>query len=299
MKTKFCLLFGLSLITNLVLGQTNLQQFFQLASKNDTIGELKLLEMWQASSKDDPDLFIAWFNYYFQKSMREVIRVNTDTIKPNGFKVTDPVTQKRVGSLYGDIFYDPLTIAKGFEYIDKGIEIYPMRLDMRFGKVYAYGKTEDYKNFTREIIKTIDYSNLIKNKWVWKEGKPLDNPEDFFLSIQHGYQIQLYNTNNDSLLSDMARIATAVLKHYPQNIENINDLSLVYLIQKDYQNAIENLHKAEKLAPNDCIVLGNLAQAYKLSGDKENALKYLELILKVGNQQEKAEAKKRLREFDK
>jgi tetratricopeptide (TPR) repeat protein len=282
-----------------ITGQSFLQQFFQLSSKNDTIGELALLKKWESSNKEDPDLFIAWFNYYFQKSMKEVVRLDADTSRQNGFKITDPATKKRVGSMFGDIFYDPDIVSKGFQYIDKGIEKYPTRLDMRFGKVYAYGKIPDWENFTDEIVKTIDYANVIKNQWTWKENKPLEDPVKFMLGTIQSYQVQLYNTGYDSLVKYMETIAKAVLKYYPNHVESLSNLSIVYLINKDFDKAIEVLLTAEKQDPTDYIVLGNLAQAYTLKGDYENAIKYYKLTVKYGDQKSKDFANKQLKNLKK
>jgi tetratricopeptide (TPR) repeat protein len=297
MKIKICFFLGLSLFINQVAAQSYLQQFFQLSSKNDTIGELELLNKWESTDNNDPDLYVAWFNYFFQKSMKEVVRMDSDTTKKNGFQITDPATQKRVGSMYGDIYYDPVIVEKGIKYIDKGIKKYPTRLDMRFGKVYAYGKTEDYENFTKEIIKAVDYSDVIKNKWTWKENKPLEDSKKFMLGTIQSYQNQLYNTGNDSLLKNILTIATVVLKYYPDNVESLSNKSVVYLINKKYDKAIDALLTAVKLAPSDYIVLSNLAQAFRLKGDKENALKYYELTLKFGDQQAKEFARKQIEEI--
>ena len=55
MKIKICLFLGLSLFMNQVVGQSFLQQFFQLSAKNDTIGELELLKKWESESKHCTD----------------------------------------------------------------------------------------------------------------------------------------------------------------------------------------------------------------------------------------------------
>lgn len=299
MKIKIWITLGLISLSSYSFGQSQLQQFSILASKNDTIGELTFLKNWEATNKEDPDLYVAWFNYYFLKSKKEVVRLDADTTKQEGFKVNDPNTKKRVGSIYGDIYYDPLIVNKGIHYIDIGINKFPTRLDMRFGKVYVYGIINDFEQFTAEIVKAIDYSNIIKNKWTWKENKPLEDPKTYMLGTIQSYQNQLYNTGNDSLLIYMSTIAKTILKYYPEHIESLSNLSIVYLINKDYNKAIETLKKAEKLNSSDYIVLGNLARAYQLYGDKANAIKYYELEIKYGDQQAKEFAKNQIKDLQK
>jgi tetratricopeptide (TPR) repeat protein len=299
MKIKIWITLGFISLASYSFGQSQLQQFSVLASKNDTIGELTFLKNWEATNKNDPDLYVAWFNFYFLKSKKEVVRLDADTTKQEGFKVNDPITKKRVGSIYGDIYYDPQIVNKGIQYIDIGIDKFPSRLDMRFGKVYVYGIINDFEHFTSEIVKAIDYSNIIKNKWTWKENKPLEDPKTYMLGTIQSYQNQLYNTGNDSLLIYMSTIAKTILKYYPDHIESLSNLSIVYLINKDYKKAIETLKKAEKLNPSDYIVLGNLARAYQLDGDKINAIKYYELEIKYGDQPAKEFAKNQIKDLQK
>jgi cytochrome c-type biogenesis protein CcmH/NrfG len=119
------------------------------------------------------------------------------------------------------------------------------------------------------------------------------------LGTIQSYQVQLYNTGNDSLLNYMSTIAKTVLKYYPDHIESLSNLSIVYLVNKDYKKAIEALSKAEKLSPSDYIVLGNLARAYQLDGDKTNAIKYYELEIKYGDQRAKEFAKNQIQDLQK
>ena len=161
------------------------------------------------------------------------------------------------------------------------------------------GKTEKYEKFTQEIIKAIDYSNVIKNKWTWTDNKPVDDPEKFMLSAVQDYVLQLYNTENDALLDNMKRIAETVLKYNPNHVESLSNLSIVYLIKKEYDKALEPLLKAEKIDSKDYIVLSNIAQAYKLKGDYKKAIEYYKLTVKYGDDAAKKYAKKQIEELKK
>jgi tetratricopeptide (TPR) repeat protein len=299
-QIKF-LLFGLTLFFNQVSGQTFKQQFHNLVSKNDTDGQEQLLEKWEKADADDPELFVAYFNYFVIKSKNELLTLGQNPKGKDVLQLMDQDTTKKepVAYMYGDIHYNPDLLSKGFNWINKGIEKHPNRLDMRFGKIYMFGQIEDYENFTEEIVKTIDYSAINKNKWNWTDSKPLDDPKDFMLSSIQGYQLQLYNTENDDLLDNMKRIAETVLKYYPDHIESLSNLSIVFMLQKQFDKALEPLLKAEKLNPKDYIVLSNIAQAYKLKGDTENTLKYYELTLQHGDEQAKKYAQGQIDELKK
>lgn len=298
-KQTLILIFSLTLIFNQATGQTLKQQFNELVSKKDTVGQKELLEKWEKTNNNDPELFVAYFNYYVIKSKNEIITLGQNPKGKDVLQIMDQDTTKKepVGFIYGDTYYNPDLLSKGFEWINKGIEKHPNRLDMRFGKIYMFGQIEDYENFTKEIIKTIDYSAKNKNKWTWADDKPLDDPKDFMLSSIQNYQLQLYNTENDDLLHNMKRIAETVLKYYPDHIESLSNLSIVYMLQKQYDKALEPLLKAEKLNLKDYIVLSNIAQAYKLKGDTKNAIKYYELTMKHGDEQAKKYAQGQIDEL--
>ena len=295
------LLFGLTLLFNQVSGQTFKQQFNDLVSKKDTLGQQQLLEKWEKTDSNDPELYVAHFNYFAKKSKKEIVRLDGNGKGKEGFQVMDKDSSKKepVAFLYGDTYYDQDILKKGFDYIDIGIQKHPNRLDMRFGKIYMFGQIENYEKFTTEIINTIDYSAKNKNQWTWSDNKPLDNPKQFFLGSLQDYQVQLYNTENDDLLDNMKRIAESILKYYPDHIESLSNLSIVYMLQKQYDKALEALLKAEKLNPKDYIVLSNIAQAYKLKGDTKNAIKYYELTMKHGDEQAKKYAQGQIDELKK
>ena len=283
------LLFGLILLSNQVNGQTFKVQFNDLISKKDTVGQQQLLEKWEKADNNDPELFVACFNFYVIKSKKEIVTLGQNPKGKDVLQIMDQDTTKKepVAFMYGNTYYKSNLLSKGFDWISKGIKKYPNRLDMRFGKIYMFGQLKDYEKFTTEIINTVDYSNQNKNKWTWADSKPLDDPKEFMLSSIQSYQLQLYNTENDNLLENMKRIAETILKYYPDHVESLSNISIVFMLQKQYDKALESLLKAEIIKPKDYIVLSNIAQAYKLKGDNKNAIKYYELTIKFGDEQAK------------
>lgn len=281
-------IFCIAALNNSISAQNRKQQFDLLVDNKDTAGQRGLLEKWQLADSNDAELYVAQFNYYVSISRREILVFGDE---PKGdaleLKSMDTAQKQPVTYLYGEKEYDPVLLQKGFDCISRGIKKHPARLDMRFGKVYMYGAILDWANFTDEIIKTVEYSATIKNKWLWANNKPAENAKVLMLSSIQEYQAQLYNTNDDNLLVYMKSIALAVLKHYPDNVESYTNLALVYMINDDYDKALVELKKAEKLAPKDDIVLNNIANAYMMKGDTENAIKYYKLVIQYGDEDTK------------
>ncbi len=293
MKPKIILTILLSGLLLTSAGQNFNQQFNSLFDKKDVAGQEKLLAQWNSTNPNDPELYVAYYNFYVRQSMKEVVGLENQPKGGHSLEMKDS-TGKVAGYMNDLIEYDTSYLNKGFEYIDKGIKMFPNRLDMRFGKIYMLGQIMNFEAFTNEILKTIDYSKSNANAWLWTDNKPQDDAKLFMLSAIHEYVLQLYNTEDDKLLDNMKRICETVLKYYPDHVESLSDLSIVYLINKDYDRALEVLLKAEKFAPTDFIVLNNIALAYMRKDDKVNALKYYRKVLKYGDTDAQATAKEQI-----
>ncbi|WOI23981.1 tetratricopeptide repeat protein [Nonlabens ulvanivorans] len=284
------------LISQLGFSQNYQSEFQKFCETNDTINQLKTLKKWQSENPKDAELFTSYFNYHFMKSRQEVLALTTD--QPNGESLVlkDSLNQN-AGFIGSQIHYNQTEVKKGLDKIDEGIKLYPNRLDMRFGKIYALGQIPDWTKFTAEILKTIEFSDKNNNEWTWTNNVKQENGKEFFLSSLQDYQVQLYNTGDDELLKNMREIANKVLEFYPNHIESLSNLSITYLLTGEYDKGIEPLLKAEKINPKDYIVLGNIAQGYKLKGDKKKAFEYYEKTAEYGDERAKEYAKQQIAEL--
>ena len=76
---------------------------------------------------------------------------------------------------------------KGMAKIDEGIALYPNRLDMRYGKIFAIGQVKDWERFTNEIVLTVQYSGKINNEWTWTFDEKKEDGKELFLSGLQNY----------------------------------------------------------------------------------------------------------------
>lgn len=275
-KLKMVLVFVFSV--QLTWAQDYQNEFLMACEMDDTTKQFQILEKWETAEPKNPELYTARFNYHFANSQNELVELRTTRPKGEGLILKDSLGNS-VGFMGSEMLYDSDEIKKAFSYIDKGIEQYPNRLDMRFGKIYVFGQLEDWKGFTEEIIKTIKHSYVKQTKWLWTNNKPQEEDEKFMLSAMQDYQLQLYNTGNDSLLMNMRRIAKTILESYPQHIESLSNLSITHTILGEYDKALESLFKAETLNPNDHIIVANIAHNYSLNKNKDKAIEYYEKLM--------------------
>jgi len=291
-------IFLLIIISNQIFSQDFNADFGKYFKEKNQPKQKETLEKWTNSNPNDPELYTSYFNYYFNKSRNEVLTLSKEEPDGERLEFKDSLN-KTAGYIGSEVKFNKGYFQKGIDKINKGIELYPDRLDMRFGAIYAFGEVKDWANFTNEIVKAVKHSVLNNNEWTWTNNIKQKEGKDFFLSSIQTYQLQLYNTGDDKLLNNMREIATEILKLYPTHVESLSNLSITYMLKNEYDKAIEVLLKAESINPKDFIVLSNVAHAYKLKGDKLKAIEYYEKTIKYGDDQSVDYAKKQIIELKK
>ncbi len=278
-----------------LVAQSNYDNFLQAFQENDTAKTRKILQKWENEDPHDPELLTSYFNYYFKRSKTEVLSL---THNPRSDEHFIAYNESDTFYLGGDALYDDNYLSLAFNKINEGIKRYPNRLDMIFGQLYVLKEIEDWETFTNVLIETIKYSEKNENEWTWTKNIPKEDGETFFLSCVQSYQMDLYDTYNDDLLINMREIAQTVLEYYPENIESMSNIGITYILDKKYDEALEILLNAEKLNPNDTIVLNNIAHAYRQKGDLENAIKYYEKMKSFGDNSTKKYAQEKIDEIN-
>lgn len=203
------------------------EQFVKLLGENDIERQYTILKSWEDAEPDDPELYVSFFNYYFAKSRQETVSLTTK--QPDGESI--PITKENdktvVGYLGSNIFHTKADFDAGISYIDRGIAKFPDRLDMRFGKTYAFSQIGDFSRLTKEIVATIERSNANQNNWLWTQEKTLENPREFMFRAIQDYVVKLFTLGKDKAIFIML-IAETVLKYYPDQIESLSNLSVFY-----------------------------------------------------------------------
>ena len=250
-----------------------LNEFLELCKTQDTLAQKKLLEKWDNEDPDNPELYTSYFNYYFQKSREEMVELGTEAPEDLSLQIVDS-SNAVVGYLGSKIVYHENVLQKAFNYIDEGISKFPDRLDMRFGKIHALGIVGHWQSFTNEIVKTINYAAVNNNNWTWTFNEPNDQAKKYLLSGIQDYQVQLYETGRDDVIKHIRVIALTVLEHYPNHIESLSNIAISYILEKEFEEGLKYLLKAEVINSKDYIVIGNIAYCYKMMGNKEKAIFY-------------------------
>ena len=244
-----------------------------LEKKNMTKME-EILKAWDFADSNDPDLYIAYFNFYTLKSQQV--------------------------SMLSATGYDRNFSKQALGFITEGIIRFPTRFDMRIAKIHMLGVLRDYPAYVDEVIAMIRYSVEIQNNWKREEYLILDKPDAMFYDAVLEYQGFLFSKNDPALHKEIIRISEEMLKFYPKHVQSLLSMSTVYDRQKEVDKSLTVLTKALAIEPANAVVMYRLALVYYQKSDRANVKKYLELAVKNCKEDEtelKEKALKRLAEL--
>lgn len=257
-----------------------------------------LLGEWEMADSSDAELHVAAFNHWVNRARQQVVRLDTKPTGDHYLMLTEPDGDgSPVGFLGDGVYYEPTLLAKGFAAVERGIVQHPQRLDLRFGRIHMLGESEDWEGYTDAVIATIAHGEATGHAWTWTAHEPVEDAREFCYNNVQAYVYRLFSADDDDLLPLMARIAETVLTHRPDHVESLSTLASVHIMQNRLEEGVALLLKAERLAPEDAIVLGNIAEAYARLGEKKKALTYFRRVEKVGGPQLQDHARRRIAEL--
>ena len=143
----------------------------------------QVIEQWEQADPESPDVYAAWFNYYFKMSRDEVMQM-TPIPPEDGRQVLE--FEDSTGApvyMYEVQVFDDSLLAIAHEKIDKAISLYPDRLDLPFGKLATLFMLEDYDSAMPVLHQVIERSQLNGNHWTWTLNTPVgEDGEAMFIS---------------------------------------------------------------------------------------------------------------------
>ncbi len=288
---KIIIVFILFIISSFLFSD-NKEIYLKLIEENKFDELIVHLNQWEKSEPENPEVYIGYFNYYIRKGSESGVSFDK---KPKDNKKTiaivDPKTGEAVAYLNDATFYNIEEMTKAFEYINKGLEFSPDRLDMHFGKIHLLNEIKDYKNASKSLMKVLELSISNNNKWLWSDNQKLDDGQNIFIENAQDYYEVWFNADTKESLEAIKDSSMVQVKLYPKHIFAYNNLASYYAIKKQYNKALEYSLEAEKINPKDTIVLNNIAIIFRYMNNKEQAKKYFEKIIEYGNEDEKEYAR--------
>ena len=123
------------------------ERFSDCFSKGDTAAARRVLRQWEASAERPAEFFVAGLNDCFRMARQSLIVLGNGPGNGPTLETVDPAGSCRELSLSEAVRYGTALVRRGIAYVDRGIEAYLSRLDMRFGKIRALGEIGDYDRY--------------------------------------------------------------------------------------------------------------------------------------------------------
>lgn len=260
------------------------------------VGVETLLDRWATAFPEDPDMLIARFNYYLEKSAStQVVPKQQDR-----FLGSRPVLVLK-DSLGADVNYFEETMysdslfALASSAIDKAVKLYPDRLDLRFASITSligYEK-ESPDMATAAISALIDYNGTAHPSWKYVDEAA--DAELFKTGIQE-YCASMYNIGSPRSYESFRTLSEKMLKYDPKNTVFMSNIGTYYFIaKKDNKTARKYYDKVLKIDPTDYTAIKNSVLMARRDGNVKLEKKYLPMLAKYGaDDSEKAAAQSRL-----
>ena len=277
-------------------------EYDNLLSARNVKGIAALLPKWEKAEPKNPELYIAYFNYYLLKGQRST--QSLDTYKKdntNSLALVDQKTNKIAGYLNNNIWYEKEDVDKALSYLEKGLKFGKNRLDMYFGRIHILGEIGEYEKQSQKIIEVLKLGKEINHKWLWSMNEVIPASESeriFLVSINEYYKALLQKSEPKTFLAAEKACADQ-LKLYPKDVEVHNYLALAYIGQGKIQEALNVLLKADKLAKEDYTILFNMASCYETLKQYDKAKECYLRIKKNPNKQVQDMADQKLSELKK
>lgn len=277
-------------------------EYDNLLSARNLEGIAALLPKWEKAEPKNPELYIAYFNYYLLKGQRSTHSLDTyKKDNTNSLALVDQKTNQIAGYLNNNIWYEKEDVDKALSYLEKGLKFGKNRLDIYFGRIHILGEIGEYEKQSQKIIEVLKLGKEINHKWLWSMNEviPSSKSEHFFLiSINEYYKALLQKSEPKTFLA-AEKACVAQLKLYPKDVEVHNYLALAYIGQGKIQEALNVLLKADKLAKEDYTILFNMASCYETLKQYDKAKECYLRIKKNPNKQVQDMADQKLSELKK
>jgi len=255
-----------------------------------------LLNEWREKRPNDPDAWVSSANYYFNQR-----RINISAKKPA--KGDFPLEKLETGEPAGSISFesDKGATKRAAALLQEATGKFPDRVDIWCGLAFLQQESGDFDAEFGTLKNMIAYTHDHPEHLQWLKGEKLPGPQDQFLAEKiHSYGLFYEKKENPEDDRRFFKIAMLATERYPNIPYGFNDVAMFYSISGDQAKAREWLEKANRIAPNDTLVLMNLGRISLKLRDNRSARKWYEEVIKREPKGEYAEqAKEALKKLQK
>lgn len=223
------------------------------------VGVETIINRWEAAAPEDPEVYVARFNYWLSKSAAESVVITRPQKRYLG---NDPVmTLKdslgRDVYYFEDVNYDDEAFGEALKAIDRAIELNPQEISYRFGKITSimdYEK-ESPDMTAAEILSLIDDYQARGEGWTYA-GETLT--QELFCQGISEYCYRLFRTASPASYEYFLEISEKMNKLYPDEVVFIDNIGSYWQVNGDSRKALRYYRKALKIDPEDYAANNNI-----------------------------------------
>jgi len=280
-------------VTPLFAQDKHYKDFVQLLNSSDTATIASYIKKWENEKGKTADVYAAWFNYYILKKRSEPILFTSSQPKGESLAVVDSTSN--AVAYFGDLGMHSVNLNLAIKTIDEGIQKYPDRVDLAFGKTRILFSCGEYDMALKELHRVLDRSVENNNRWKWSGDEAIQDGMTMLTDSYQGYFAELYDDKLDSLA--MA-LVDDFLAHYPESVYFLNNKGALLAMSGNEKEALGFFEKIHVIDPSDEIVISNIAFINMKFGNKKEAKKYYKILLNSKKEELKSIAEEALKELD-
>ncbi|MCW1887761.1 hypothetical protein OKA04_23690 [Luteolibacter flavescens] len=272
---------------------------FEKIRKIDHHAEMvKFLDETAESEKENPDYYALASNYWWQ--FAGMVNLSTKPAAKGEPSIRDTDTNEEVGSITTNGELDPSLRKKALALTTEGFRRFPQRLDIGFGLAQVQFRMDDAKSSVATLREILKISSAPDAKLKWTANADLPSPASTFVpeSIQ-GYTAPLFQAETEEADALCKELLDATVAAFPEHPFAYNLLAALADAKGDKDESYRLLKVAAEKAPEDPLILMNLAEAHRARGKKTEATAaYKKLIELKADEESVAAAKEGLKALE-
>jgi len=267
------------------------EEFQKTRGTKDHAAMVKLLEAAAKTEADNPDYYALASNYWW--SFAGEINLSTKPAAKGEPSIRDLETNEEVGSISTNGDLDPSLRKKAVALTGTGLAKFPRRLDIGLGHAHVRFKTGDAKGAVATLRQLLKLAATPGTEFLWTRNAALPGPVDEVLpeAIQ-GYTAPLFRAETDESDALCKELLDATVATFPDHPYAYNLLAALADAKGDKDGSYRFLKLAAEKAPEDVLILSNLADAHRDRGHLADAAKVYRTIIGLDPDGEAAAAAK-------